>query len=514
MPPFDAGMAADTAPASSTADAAHQSMEGAIAARSGIFTFLTCGSVDDGKSTLIGRLLWDLGAVTDDQRATLERSRRAAGGVIDTSLLVDGLIAEREQGITIDIAWRYLDTPGTTERPGRRLVIIDSPGHEQYTRNMASGASHADAAVLLVDARHGIKTQTRRHAAIAALVGVRHLILAVNKMDLVDWSECRFRALEAEFRDLQEHFAFASASAVPVAALSGDNLTRRSPNTPWYWGRTLLETLEQLPARSELPGAPLRLPVQTVIREGVDFRGLAGTIASGTLSVGDTVTEGSESRAAKVIRILTPRGERASARTGDAVTVVLDRDLDIARGSVLADPRHQPVGARQVEARLVWLADAPFDPRTGYLLRTVTDLVSLTNVSISAEIDLATLAERPAAMAATNAIVRADLVPSRAVALDTFAAVPAMGGIALIDAVSGQTVAAGVATAVSARAAAASDGTFIVTRAMLELGLAADLAPRLKVANADAAAEAELRRRAGEAAHLLNAAGVRVSLAL
>jgi bifunctional enzyme CysN/CysC len=509
MVPFDA---ATDKSAAAFGEGDYSSMEGAPDSRGGIFTFLTCGSVDDGKSTLIGRLLWDLGSVTDDQRANLERSRRAAGGGIDYSLLVDGLIAEREQGITIDIAWRYLDTPDKAGRPGRRIIIIDSPGHEQYTRNMASGASHADCAVLLVDARHGVKTQTRRHAAIAALVGVRHLILAVNKMDLVDWSEDRFRAIEADFREVQERFAFASATAVPVAAVSGDNVTSRSKNTPWYWGRTLLESLEQLPSRTDMPGAPFRLPVQMVIREGVDFRGLAGTVVSGAVKVGDTVVEVADGRQAKVARILTPRGEAQRAGTGEAVVVELDRDLDIARGSVLADPRNRPTAARRVEARLVWLSDQPFDAKTGYLLRTSTDLVSLSSMTIATEIDLATLEERPAKAAATNAIIRADLIPSRPVALDTFAAVAALGGIALIDAVSGQTVAAGIATEASAKAPAAGDGAFVLTRALLRDGLAADLGARLDAV--DAAAEAELRRRANEVALLLNAAGVRVSVAL
>src|SRR4029079_13317726 len=239
---------------------------------------LTCGSVDDGKSTLIGRLLWDTDGLHADQRNKLQRSPKTAVGTPDFSLLVDGLAAEREQGITIDIAWRYFDTQM------RRLVIIDSPGHEQYTRNMATGASHADVAVLLVDARSGVKVQTRRHAAILDLMGVGNVVLAVNKMDLVDWSEARFRAIEAEFLTLAHRFAFRDAAAIPVSAVLGDNVARWSENMPWYTGQhtgqPLFEHLQQVPGRQNAAGGGFRLPVQMVVRAGQDFRGLARTVTS------------------------------------------------------------------------------------------------------------------------------------------------------------------------------------------------------------------------------------------
>jgi bifunctional enzyme CysN/CysC len=238
---------------------------------------LTCGSVDDGKSTLIGRLLWDAAGVTDDQRAAIahaSQNRAINGEKIDFSLLLDGLQAEREQGITIDIAWRYFETED------RRFVIIDSPGHEQYTRNMATGASHADLAILLIDARHGVKRQTRRHAAICDLVGIKKVVLAVNKMDLIDWSEARYRAIDADFRALARSFSFAEVTTIPVAALTGDNVVRRSSLMPWYGGPTLLDYLESVDPKAEPADAPFRMPVQLVIRASDDFRGYAGTVSS------------------------------------------------------------------------------------------------------------------------------------------------------------------------------------------------------------------------------------------
>ena len=249
---------------------------------------LTCGSVDDGKSTLIGRLLWDAAGVTEDQRAaiTLASHNRAVNGErIDFSLLLDGLQAEREQGITIDIAWRYFETPD------RRFIIIDSPGHEQYTRNMATGASHADIAILLVDARHGAKRQTRRHAAICDLVGIRRVVLAVNKMDAVDWSEARYREIEADFRAMAGSFNFAQVTIIPVAALTGDNVAYRSTTMPWYAGPTLLDYLEAVDPEAVPVDAPFRMPVQLVLRAAGDFRGYAGTVTSGRIGVGERIVD-------------------------------------------------------------------------------------------------------------------------------------------------------------------------------------------------------------------------------
>ena len=462
---------------------------------------LTCGSVDDGKSTLIGRLLWDASDLFDDQREALHRSERRVldGKHLDYSLLVDGLIAEREQGITIDIAWRTFDTAE------RRFVIIDSPGHEQYTRNMASGASHADIAVMLIDARHGIKRQTRRHAAILDLFGVRRVVLAVNKMDLVGWSAQRFREIEADFKALQQSFGFEDAVVIPVAAVTGDNVARRSQRMRWYAGPTLLEQLSREPVVASLSRQPFRFPVQNVLRDGQDFRGLAGIVASGRIAVGETIVDTVSGREARIRRIATMDGDLASARHGQAVALVLDRDLDVSRGAVLAVPEARPTAARSLEARLVWLSEQAFDPSHRYLLRSATDLAPVSNLAITSLLDLATLERSQSRSCAVNEIAVAEIELGRPAALDTFAVSPVTGSFVLVDAVSGATVAGGVVTAARsvARAVADTDGdnAFVVTRDMLARGVCADLA-------ATAGNEAEFRRRAAAIIALMQSAGI------
>ncbi len=392
---------------------------------------LTCGSVDDGKSTLIGRLLWDATDLFDDQRETLKRGKKVDGGNPDFSLLMDGLVAEREQGITIDIAWRYFDTAT------RRFVVIDSPGHEQYTRNMASGASHADVAIMLVDARHGIKKQTRRHAAILDLVGVKRVILAVNKMDLVDWSEQKFRQIEADFQTLSWRFGFWEAIAIPVAAVSGDNVARQTEHMPWYKGPHLLEHLEELPSRGTEATGPFRLPVQTVLRDGRDFRGLAGTVSAGSVRVGETVVDALSKRVARIQRIATMDGDLDEARQGQAVAIQLDIDLDVARGAVLSKADAKPVVARSLETRLVWLSETAFDPRGAYLLRTATDLIPVSSLEIRSLLDLETLAAHPSSVCSVNDIAIAHIALGRAAAIDTFADAPETGSFMLVDAITG-----------------------------------------------------------------------------
>jgi bifunctional enzyme CysN/CysC len=463
---------------------------------------LTCGSVDDGKSTLIGRLLWDASDLFDDQRETLRRSDRRVldGKHLDYSLLLDGLLAEREQGITIDIAWRYFDNAN------RRFVIIDSPGHEQYTRNMASGASHADVAVMLIDARHGIKQQTRRHAALLHLFGVGHVVLAVNKMDLADWSEARFAEIEAAFQDITGSFGFDSARAIPVSAVTGDNVARTSDNTPWYRGPSLLAALQAITPSATKTNDALRFPVQSILRDGQDFRGLAGTVSSGHVSVGEPVHDILSGRSAKVTRIATMDGDLASAIAGQAVALVLDTDLDISRGAVLASAGSAPVLARKLEARLIWLADQPFDPDTGYTLRTSTDSVPVARLQIDGHLDLASMAQRDAFALGANDIGFVTIGLNRPVALDRFADHRATGSFLVLDAITGATVAAGVVTSahIDTRHTKAPLG-FTLTRAMLETGLCKDL-----VGSADA--EFELRRRATEVAKLFERAGVPVAL--
>ena len=473
----------------------------------GIVRVLTCGSVDDGKSTLIGRLLWDASDVFDDQRAALENSdRRVLDGThLDYSLLVDGLMAEREQGITIDIAWRTFDTAD------RRFVIIDSPGHEQYTRNMASGASHADVAVMLIDARHGIKRQTRRHAAILDLFGVRRVALAVNKMDLVDWSEDKFRAIEADFKALQKRFGFLDAAAIPVAAVTGDNVARASDRMSWYNGPTLLDYLSEIPANVVSETAPFRMPVQTVLRDGQDFRGLAGTIAAGRIAVGDAVVDPQSNREARIRRIATMDGDLAHATKGQAVALVLDRDIDVSRGAVLSATTAPATAATVLDGHLVWLSERAFDPTARYLLRSATDLVPVANLAVTSLLDMATLDPIPSESVGVNDIAVVTIKLVRTVALDAFASDPITGSFVLVDAVSGATVAGGIVSAAHAALAAdvatAPGAIFAVTRTMLETGICADL-------SGVPGREREFNRRASEVVALLQSAGVIVHLDL
>ena len=460
---------------------------------------LTCGSVDDGKSTLIGRLLWDAAGVTDDQRAAIlhaSHNRAVNGERIDFSLLLDGLVAEREQGITIDIAWRYFET----ER--RRFVIIDSPGHEQYTRNMATGASHADVAILLIDARHGVKRQTRRHAAICDLVGIRKVVLAVNKMDQIGWSEARYRTIDADFRALAGNFAFTEITTIPVAALTGANVVARSAEMPWYAGPTLLDYLESVDPKAESDNAPFRMPVQLVLRAANDFRGYAGTVTSGEIHAGDRVVDARSGLGATVLRIATMNGDLPVARKGDAVTLVLDTDLDISRGAVLSETKRRPVNADVIETRLVWLSEKPFDPEAGYLLRTATDLTPVTSMSVSALIDFETLASTQAHECRMNDIADCRVLLGRPTALDLFRELPLTGNFVLVSAIDGATVAGGIITWVQTGTAAISDNVLVLDRTRLA-GLCSDLGNSPED-------RAEFERRAQEVAILLRSAGVPV----
>ncbi|MFV0367949.1 MAG: sulfate adenylyltransferase subunit 1 [Hyphomicrobiaceae bacterium] len=464
----------------------------------GIIHILTCGSVDDGKSSLIGRLLWDAAALPDDTRASLLASA-GADGQPDLSRLVDGLVAEREQGITIDIAWRYFDAGS------RRHVIIDSPGHEQYTRNMASGASHADVAIMLVDARHGIKRQTRRHAAILNLVGLRNVILAVNKMDLVGWSEDVFREIENDFAIIAERFGFYSAAAVPVAAKPGDNVVKRSERMPWYSGPTLVDRLNQSPGRGQLDSKGLRFPVQTVLRGATDFRGLAGTISSGEMRVGGSICDSVSGKQARIKRIVTMDGDRDVACKGDAIVVELDNDLDISRGALLADPHSAPHPARILDARIVWLADTPLSSANGLLVRLSTDLVPVAAFEISARLELETMNETECDECLAGDIALAKLKLARPAAVDAFEDNSTTGSFILIDALSGATLAGGVIARIADGVCVeGSATTFMLTDEILARGLCSNVAP----------GSVEFRRRAEEAAILLRAAGISVSLVL
>ena len=461
---------------------------------------LTCGSVDDGKSTLIGRLLWDASDLAIDQRQMVERHASIESGakILDFSRLVDGLAAEREQGITIDIAWRTFDTEK------RRFVIIDSPGHEQYTRNMASGASHADVAIMLTDARHGVKPQTRRHAAILDLMGVKHVILAVNKMDLVSWSQETFSRIEQDFRTLTAKLGFRNAIAIPVAAVSGDNVATSSPRMPWYRGPTLLDHLNALPPRLSALTGPFRMPVQMVLRDGKDFRGLAGTVTSGRVAVGDEIVDVLSGERARVKRIATFDGDLEEAEPGRAVVIGLDRDIDVTRGHVLAAVEAHPARATGISVHFVWLSEEPFDAKAAYLLRTATDLVPIDSLELTALMDLETLTSRPSTKCGTNDIAAANIKPGRPVAIDAFRENPTTGAFMIVDAVSGASVAGGVVLETVTQAATADETEFAIDRDLLA-GLCRDLGN-------SAEDREEFRRRASEVAIILKAAGVRASI--
>ncbi|MBJ7534356.1 50S ribosome-binding GTPase [Rhodomicrobium vannielii ATCC 17100] len=467
----------------------------------GIVRLLTCGSVDDGKSTLIGRLLWDASPLYDDQREKLLKETASLHGASrpDFSRLVDGLVAEQEQGITIDIAWHYFDTPH------RRVVIIDSPGHEQYTRNMATGASHADVAVLLVDAQAGIKRQTRRHLAILDLAGVRKVVLAVNKMDLIGWDKERFDAIVDDFVSSVARFPRLSWIAIPVSALNGDNVATRSQAMSWYKGPTFVEHLETVGSRADNAHESFRMPVQIVLRDGKGFRGFGGRITAGTIRVGDAVSDALSGRSSTIASIRTMDGDLEAARSGQSVVIELADHIDVSRGSVLTTEKGEVRTGRRLEARIVWLANEPYSNTQGYLLRTATDMVPVVSLKILGRLDLDTLELNAAATLEPNGIAEARIDLARAIAADRFTDHRGTGAFVLVDAVTGAAVAGGVIREVSA-GVAADKGAFLLSSELLWRGLCSDLA------NADDT-DAEFRRRANEVAIILRAAGVPVEFA-
>ncbi|MDR6395706.1 sulfate adenylyltransferase subunit CysN [Herbaspirillum seropedicae] len=409
-------------------------------AQQNLLRFITCGSVDDGKSTLIGRLLWESQQVFDDQFSTLQADSRrhgTQGQEIDFALLVDGLAAEREQGITIDVAYRYFATPH------RRFIVADTPGHEQYTRNMITGASTADAAVLLVDARQGVLTQTRRHAHLIALVGIRKVILAVNKMDLVAYDQEAFEAIVAEFHRLAKPLGFDNITAIPLSALQGENITRRCARTPWYQGPTLMGCLETLnidpPCQSQVV-----FPVQWVNRPNDSFRGFSGTLASGCLTVGDQLRVTSSGQTAALARIVTADGDLQSAQAGYAITVVLDREVDASRGDIigLAD---QPLEmSDQFEATLVWMHDEPGLMGRAYDMKLANQWASTTITSLKYRIDVNTQAHESCRQLVQNDIATINLALSRPLVFAPYEKNHTLGGFILVDKFTHATVAAGM----------------------------------------------------------------------
>jgi bifunctional enzyme CysN/CysC len=407
---------------------------------------LTCGSVDDGKSTLIGRLLFECGSIPDDVMAALERDSVRFGtvdGGVDYALLVDGLEAEREQGVTIDVAYRFFETPR------RRFILADTPGHQQYTRNMATGASTADLAILLVDARNGLLDQTRRHAAIASLLGIRSVVLAINKMDLVAFDKTVFDGIVAGFDLLRTRLDDLSVTAIPICARDGDNVTGVSARMPWYTGTTLLAALENAEPPSRADGHPFRFPVQYVTRPDQSFRGYAGSAASGTIQVGDELSNTASRTKAKVARIVTMDGDRAKAQAGVPVTLVLDREIDVSRGDVLAAGR-PPVLADQINAWVVWMDETPLFRGRAYQFMLGTKSVVGTITDITNRLDIDTLREVGVRELGLNEIGRVAISLSHPVVCEPYAESRDLGGFILVDRLTLNTVGAGMVTDIRA----------------------------------------------------------------
>ena len=405
-----------------------------------LLRFITCGSVDDGKSTLIGRLLHDTRLLLDDQVSALEADSRrhgTQGEEIDFALLVDGLAAEREQGITIDVAYRFFDT----ER--RKFIVADCPGHEQYTRNMATGASTADVAVVLVDARKGLLTQTRRHSYIVKLLGIDRVLLAVNKMDLVGFDQAVFDRIAEEYRTLAAQLGITHVDCIPLSALRGDNMVERSRNTSWYGGPALLELLETVPLARAADGAALRMPVQWVCRPNQDFRGFAGTIAAGTARPGDDIVVLPSGRRSQVAAIVTADGELPEASAGQAVTLTLRDEIDVSRGDVIASAANPPEVADQFAAHLLWMGDARLLPGRPYLLQIGSRIVGASITEIKHKVDVNTQDQLAAKHLDLNEVGYCNLHLDQPVPFAAYAEIRALGGFILIDRQSNATVAAG-----------------------------------------------------------------------
>jgi bifunctional enzyme CysN/CysC len=407
-----------------------------------LLRFLTCGSVDDGKSTLIGRLLFDSRMVFEDQLAALEADSRRVGtrgAEIDFALLVDGLAAEREQGITIDVAYRFFATAK------RKFIVADCPGHEQYTRNMVTGASTADLAVILVDARKGVLTQTRRHSTLTRLLGIRHFLLAVNKMDLVGYEQAAFDRIVADYRAFADAIGIPAFTAIPISGVHGDNITASSPATPWYDGPSLIAHLETVELDKQADAArPLRMPVQWVNRPSAAFRGFAGTLASGTVRPGDAVRLMPSARTTSIARIVALGGDRAQAVAGESVTLTFADEVDCSRGDLVCAAQAPPQVADRFEATLVWMADEPLVPGRGYWLKLATQTVTATVQPPKHVLNVNSQEHLAAKTLELNAIGVAEVATDRAIVFEPYADSRTLGGFILIDKASNATVAAGL----------------------------------------------------------------------
>ncbi len=415
-----------------------------------LLRFLTCGSVDDGKSTLIGRLLHDSHMIFEDQLASIENDSKKVGTQgekIDLALLVDGLQAEREQGITIDVAYRYFSTDK------RKFIIADTPGHEQYTRNMATGASTCDLAVILIDARYGVQTQTRRHSFIASLLGIKHIVVAVNKMDLVEYSQDTFETIRNDYLDFAEPLAVNGAMGdirfVPMSALDGDNVVNPSENMPWYsadngGGQTLMQILESVQISGDQDFKDFRFPVQYVNRPNLDFRGFSGTVAAGEIRPGDEVMALPSGKSSRVKEIVTFDGNLDKAFIGQAVTITLEDEIDVSRGDMLVRADSQPEQAQDLSAMVVWMADQPLQPGRQYDIKLGAFNVSGQVSSITHRVDVNSMEKQDAAQLSLNEIGRCDFTLARPVSFDAYYQNRATGSFIIVDRLTNATVGAGM----------------------------------------------------------------------
>ena len=406
-----------------------------------ILRFMTCGSVDDGKSTLIGRLLYDAKLIFEDQLANLGRvgaPGAANGKEIDLALLLDGLEAEREQGITIDVAYRYFATSK------RKFIVADTPGHEEYTRNMVTGASTADLAIILIDSRQGILQQTRRHSYIASLLGIRHVVLAVNKIDLVDFREQVFDEIVADYATFAKELGFASVQPIPISARYGDNVISASANTPWYKGPALLEYLETVELDPPDGEKPFRFPVQLVMRPYADFRGYAGQVASGRISIGDPVVVAKSGQRSSVKAIVTYDGNLETAAEGEAVTIVLADEVDASRGNMLVTPAARPFVADQFQAHVIWFDASPMLPGRSYILRTETDSVSATVTALKHQVNINSFLREAAKSLQMNEVGVCNFSTQTPIAFDAYKDNRATGNFIIVDRVTNATVGAGM----------------------------------------------------------------------
>jgi len=410
--------------------------------RKSMLRFNTCGSVDDGKSTLIGRLLWESKALFDDQLAALEADSKKVGtrgNEIDYALLLDGLSAEREQGITIDVAYRFF----STER--RNFIVADTPGHEQYTRNMVTGASTADLSVILVDARKGVLTQTRRHSFLVSLLGIRHVVLVVNKMDLVGYSAEVFQRIEEDYRTFATQLGFPALTCIPISAVNGDNVVERSAAMSWYTGPTLMGLLDDVEVdETRLLEQPMRLPVQWVNRPNADFRGFAGTLVSGRVRKGDAVRIQPSGRTTRVDRIVTADGDLEQAMVGQSITLTLTEEVDVSRGDLIVTANEPATVADQFEATIVWMSEAPLLPGRGYLLKVGARMVTATVNPLKYKVNVNTFARIATTTLELNEIGVGNLELDRAIPFDPYATNRDTGGFILIDRLTNDTVGAGM----------------------------------------------------------------------